>query len=94
VFVALQGIAPREMRSTATASLLFVNSLVGVSLGPFLTGLASDWLQPALGKQSLRYALLGVVVTQVWCCLHFFLAARTLVRDRAVEAEGPPTPAA
>jgi predicted MFS family arabinose efflux permease len=87
VFVALQGIAPKEMRSTATAFLLLVNSLVGVGLGPLLTGAASDWLEPALGRQSLRYALLGVVVTQVWCCLHFFLAARTLVRDGV--AEGP-----
>src|SRR5262249_20140390 len=78
VCVALQGVVPKEMRSTASAALLLVNSLVGVSLGPFLTGVVSDWLQPTLGKDSLRYALLGVVVTQVWCCVHFFLAARTL----------------
>jgi MFS family permease len=81
VFVALQLIAPVNMRALASAFLLFFNSFIGQAVGPFMVGYLSDVLEPTLGRMSLRYALCFVVLTQVWAAVHFFLAARTLKAD-------------
>jgi MFS family permease len=81
VFVALQMISPAGVRATASAFLLFFNSLVGQTVGPFVAGYVSDFLEPSMGNQSLRYALCFVVLTQFMAALHFFLAARTLKAD-------------
>lgn len=78
VFAALQTLVPAKARATASGFLLLFNSLVGLSLGPSIVGMLSDWLAPQLGTQSLRYALLFVPVTQAWAALHFALAARSL----------------
>lgn len=86
VFVALQSIAPSSMRATASAFLIFFNSLIGVSFGPLVTGLLSDGLEPMFGVHSLRYALCFVVVTQIWAAWHFFLAARTLRQEAEATA--------
>lgn len=83
IFVALHSIAPTHARGTASAVLLFFNSLVGISLGPLAVGLLSDWLQPSFGQMSLRYALCFVVVTQLWAAVHFFIAARSIRQDAA-----------
>lgn len=83
IFVALHSIAPVHARGTASAVLLFFNSLVGISMGPLVTGLVSDWLEPSFGLMSLRYALCFVVVTQLWAAIHFFLAARSIREDAA-----------
>jgi MFS family permease len=81
VFVALQSIAPLRIHATASAFLLFFNSLIGQMFGPFIVGFLSDALEPMLGTQSLRYALCFVVLTQVVAALHFVVAARTLMAD-------------
>jgi hypothetical protein len=44
----------------------------------------SDYLQPTLGAESLRYAMLYVLPTVMfWSACHFFMAARTLREDLA-----------
>lgn len=81
VFAALQMLVPAKARATASGFLLLFNSLVGMSLGPSIVGMLSDWLTPTLGDQSLRYALLFVPVTQAWAAVHFVLAARSLRQE-------------
>src|SRR5690606_32760320 len=54
-----QLVAPQR-RGTAMALQTIVSTLLGVGIGPLLTGLLSDLLQPLFGLQSLRYALLLV----------------------------------
>ena len=77
-----QGLAKLRMRATASAILLFILNLIGLGLGPQAVGVLSDLLAPTYGAQSIRYALLSVVVTgSVWSSLHYFLAARTLRED-------------
>lgn len=45
-------------------------------------GRISDALRPTYGDDSLRYALLIVVVTgATWATVQYLLAARTLERD-------------
>jgi MFS transporter, Spinster family, sphingosine-1-phosphate transporter len=57
LFATIQTIAPPNMRAQAAAIALFVNCLLGLGLGPTLTGVLSDALAPTLGTQSLGVAL-------------------------------------
>ena len=81
-FALTQGLAKPHMRAMAAAILLFILNLIGLGLGPLLVGLLSDWLAPRFGDESIRWALLGVVVSgALWSTLHYGLAARTLRQD-------------
>lgn len=53
-------LVPANRRGSAMALQTIISTLLGVGVGPLLTGLFSDMLQPVLGQQSLRYALLLV----------------------------------
>ena len=81
IFVALHSIAPLRSRATASAFLIFFNSFIGVSFGPLITGLLSDWLEPSMGVFSLRYALCFVLLTQIWAAFHFWISARSIRAD-------------
>jgi hypothetical protein len=55
-----------------------------LGLGPLIVGLLSDLLKPEFGVESVRYALLWVVLAgAAWSTLHYGLAARTLRADLA-----------
>lgn len=57
----LHSLSPNRMRAMASAVLFLVINLIGLGLGPLAIGLLSDLLQPQLGAESLRYALLLLV---------------------------------
>lgn len=81
-FAMAQGLARPNMRALVSAFLLFVINLIGLGLGPQVVGLVSDALRPTLGVESVRYALLSVVVVGAgWSTIHYLLAARTLRED-------------
>jgi len=86
-FAMAQGLARPRMRALVSAILLFVINLVGLGLGPQVVGLLSDSLAPRYGVESVRYALLWVVlVGAAWSTLHYALAARTLRADLRTSA--------
>ena len=69
-------------RATASAILFLVINIIGLGLGPFAIGFLSDLLTPALGVESLRYAMVTLLPTvMVWSSIHFFLASRTLLKE-------------
>jgi MFS family permease len=81
-FAMAQGLARPRMRALVSAILLFVINLVGLGLGPQVVGLLSDAFAPRHGVESVRYALLWVVlIGAAWSTLHYALAARTLRED-------------
>jgi MFS family permease len=81
-FAMAQGLARADMRALVSALLLFVINLIGLGLGPWAVGLLSDLLKPDYGVESVRYALLWVVVIgAAWSTLHYALAARSLRQD-------------
>jgi len=86
-FAITQSLATPKMRATAAAVLLFVLNIIGLSLGPAVTGALSDALAPRFGADSLRYALLIVSSLFLWSAIHFYLASRTLEADVARVAE-------
>ena len=80
-FAITQSLATPKMRAIAAAVLIFVVSIIGLALGPFATGLLSDWLEPRYGKDSLRWALFLVSLVLGWSGIHFWLAGRALLPD-------------
>jgi predicted MFS family arabinose efflux permease len=70
VVTAVQHLVPPRMRSTASASFLLINNLIGLGVGPWLMGRLSDAMAAAYGAGALRVA--AVV------CLGFYLLAAVL----------------
>ncbi len=77
-------LVPPRMRALTSAVLFFVLNMIGLGLGPFLTGLASDLLLPIAGDQNLRYAMLLTACVGPLGMLMFFLASRNLRADLAL----------
>ncbi len=81
-FSITQGLAKLHMRALASAILLFILNIIGLGLGPLFVGFLSDQLEPSMGVESIRYALVSVVVAgNAWSAWHYYLASRTLRED-------------
>lgn len=80
-FAMTQALVTLRMRALASATLLFMLNIIGMGLGPYLVGVASDLLAPEFATDSLRYALCLAVLVNVWAALHYFVGARSLRRD-------------
>jgi predicted MFS family arabinose efflux permease len=81
VSTAVQHLAPRRMRSTASASFLLINNLIGLGVGPMLIGAVSDHLKAGYGVESLRYAAMAATLFYLLAAALMILASRTLKRD-------------
>ena len=82
-FAVTQGLATLRTRAVATSILLFVQTFIGLGLGPFLAGVISDHVQPTYGTQSLAIGLVVVGLANIWAAAHYFRGARTLREDFA-----------
>jgi predicted MFS family arabinose efflux permease len=56
-YSAVQGLVPPAARAVASASILLLQNLIGLGLGPVLLGFVSDQLKPTYGSESVRYVL-------------------------------------
>ena len=66
-----------------TVALLIIN-VIGLALGPLLTGMLSDGLEGRFGEESMRYALLLVTsIILPWAAWHYARAGRTIDADLA-----------
>ncbi|MEQ8517326.1 MAG: MFS transporter, partial [Chromatocurvus sp.] len=74
-------LVPPRMRAVTSAVLFFVLNMIGLGLGPFLTGLASDLLAPVAGEQNLRYAMVITASVGFIAILMFVIASRRLLAD-------------
>jgi predicted MFS family arabinose efflux permease len=81
VIAAVQHLAPAHMRTTASASFLFINNLIGIGLGTYLLGLISDSLSAQFAEHSLRYSILAGTGFYVLAALLYVIASRGLQRD-------------
>jgi predicted MFS family arabinose efflux permease len=83
-----QSLVGVRMRVVASGLLLFVITIIGMGLGSALIGALSDALEPAYGKDALRYALLSFMVFNLWAAYHYWQAGRDMEGDlkRAAEA--------
>jgi MFS family permease len=80
----VQNHSPPELRGTASALFLFVNSLVGAGLGPLYVGTISDLLKPAYGIESLRFGLMALApIALAASAIQLMIARRLRARQRA-----------
>lgn len=87
VATAVQHLVPRPMRSTASASFLLINNLIGLGVGPLLIGRISDALKATHGADSLRDAAVGCTVFYLLAALLMWLAAGPLNRAWVADSE-------
>jgi len=74
-------LVPSSMRALASAILFFVLNMIGLGLGPFVTGLMSDYLQPTYGDNSLRYSMVITAFVGLFGILSLYLGGRRLPID-------------
>jgi predicted MFS family arabinose efflux permease len=75
------GLTEPRIRATVYSLSTLASTVVGIGLGPTLTGLLSDAYVRFAGAQSLRWAMATVALLYLWAGLHYFLCARTLNED-------------
>lgn len=80
-FAQTQGLVTLRMRAVAAAVLLFILNIIGLGLGPQVTGVVSDLLRPQFGDESLRWSLLICSLVNVWAAWHYYVAGKHLKAD-------------
>jgi predicted MFS family arabinose efflux permease len=85
-FAIVQSVAPLAIRATAAAITLFILNFIALGLGPWFVGIASDALMPSFGRDSLRYALMGTSLINIWAGAHFMLAGLAYRREMTAKA--------
>ena len=85
VITAVQHLVPRPMRSTASASFLLINNLVGLGVGPWLMGRLSDALQATYGADALRNAAVACLAFYLVAAVLMFLSVKSLRRSWVVD---------
>lgn len=88
-FALMQRLVADEMRATTLAIIMLLANVVGMGIGPQIVGIISDLLQPAVGADSLRYAMLGTSFAAFWAAYHFWQAGRTIRADLLALADPP-----
>jgi MFS transporter, Spinster family, sphingosine-1-phosphate transporter len=81
LLAAIQSLTPPHMRATAIAIVLLSANLLGLGLGPLAAGMLSDALQPHLGNQSLRWALVILCSGYLWITWHLWSVSKTVMHD-------------
>ena len=81
VTTAVQHLVPRPMRSTASASFLLINNLIGLGVGPLLIGALSVMFTGRFGTEALRYAAVCVVGFYIVAAVLMLFAVRRLTED-------------
>jgi predicted MFS family arabinose efflux permease len=68
-------LVPASMRALTSAVLFFCLNLIGLGLGPPVVGAIADKLKPALGVESLRWAMSAVMLVSAAAMILFFKTA-------------------
>ena len=81
VTTAVQHLVPQPLRSTASASFLLINNLIGLGVGPTLIGALSELFKERFGTEALRYAAVSVVGFYLVAAFLMFFAIKRLRAD-------------
>ena len=73
-FAQTQTLVGLNLRSVASAILLFTLNIIGLALGPSAVGILSDMLAPTYGDDSLRWALMICGFGNLWAAFHYWRA--------------------
>ncbi|MEQ8206497.1 MAG: MFS transporter [Woeseia sp.] len=79
-----QNLVGLRMRGVAAGLMLFILNIIGLGMGPQVTGILSDLYAPTFGQESMRYSLLTVAaVVGPWSAFHYYKAGCYLESDLA-----------
>lgn len=88
VFAAIQSVVNSRMRSVALAIIFLLGNLIGMGLGPLVTGILSDLFTSRFGEgDALRYTLLLFVPGKLWVAYYYWKAGNTIEEDILVDSE-------
>jgi MFS family permease len=82
-FALVQSLAGPNLRASAAAIFMMIVNIIGLGLGPYITGVLSDALAQQFGVNNLAVSLCIVSMTFPVGCVTFLLGARTVVADIA-----------
>jgi MFS family permease len=85
-FAVAQSVATVRMRAVSTSVLLFIQTIIGLTIGPFIVGIISDYLAPSAGSDSLRYGMVIIGLANIWAAFHYFMGSRKYRQDLAETA--------
>jgi predicted MFS family arabinose efflux permease len=83
----VQNLVALRMRSVASALMLLIINVIGLAMGPPLTGLLSDALEPRFGPESMRYSLLIVSSLLLPLAGWFYYQAGRSIEDDLLRAD-------
>jgi MFS family permease len=81
-----QSLVQLRMRGTSMSTLVVLLNLVGVGVGPALAGVLSDYFAASYGSESVRWAMVCVLVLNLPAVVLFARSART-IQDDLVRAQ-------
>jgi MFS family permease len=79
----IQELVPVDRRAIAAAVYMLTFNLIGLGLGPLAVGILSDVYAPALGDQSLRWAMCTVLLVSLGGILAYARAGQSVPADLA-----------
>ena len=79
--VVMQGIVDAKIRASTAAFYLMISGFIGLGLGPFTIGLISDWLEPTYGIDSIRYAMMFMLIPVAISFVFFVIAGFTYKKE-------------
>ena len=88
VLAQAQSLVSLRMRAVTSALALLIINVIGLLLGPQVTGIVSTLLEPQFGEEAIRYSLL--IVTSVmlpWAAYHYIRAGKSIDADLARATE-------
>jgi MFS family permease len=88
-YAIVQNLAGPQIRAMAAAIFMMIVNIVGLGIGPYMTGLLSDALTPTWGERALAVSLCMVTLTCAIGTIHFLLATRTVAADMDDAAATP-----
>src|SRR5690606_14898276 len=86
VMALIQLLATVRIRAMSVAIFFFFTNIIGMGVGPLMSGWISDFTSRYFGTDSLRYALLISSVFMLWASAHYLLAAKSIRHDLALSA--------
>ncbi|HVY65039.1 MAG TPA: MFS transporter [Gammaproteobacteria bacterium] len=87
-FAVAQAVATVRMRAVSASVLLFIQTIIGMTLGPAIVGRLSDVLEPTFGQGAgIAYPMAAIGVVNLWAAVHYVLAARRYREDLAETAK-------
>jgi MFS family permease len=77
----IQELVPPGRRAVAASVYMLIYNLIGLGLGPLAVGVISDLYLPSLGHESLRWAMVTVLLVSIGGVAAYFRAARSVTGD-------------